>query len=99
MGKREWHLLSPQLPRVIYISFYIAEHHSSWSLEQAICPVTRMAISSQRQIVSDIRASFRLHLCQILTTCSSREALDSSGTSRRKGCTGNPFTDYKSMSN
>ena len=60
MGKRELHLLSPQLPRVICISFHIAEHHS-WSLEQAICPVTRIAISSQRQIVSDIRATFCLH--------------------------------------
>ena len=71
----------------------------SWSLEQAICRVTRVAISLQRHIVSDISATFRLHPCPILTTCSSREAWDSSGTSRRKGCTGKQFTDYKCMSN
>ena len=28
MGKGEVRLLSPQIPRVICISFYIAEHHS-----------------------------------------------------------------------
>ena len=28
MGKRELRLLSPQLPRVICISFHIAEHYS-----------------------------------------------------------------------
>ena len=68
-----------------------------WSLEQGICPVTRMAISLQCHIVSDIRATFRLHPCPILTTCSSREAWDSSGTSRRKSCSGKKFTDYKSV--
>ena len=42
----------------------------------------------------DISASFRLHPCPILTT--SVEALDFSGISRRKGCSGNKFTaDYK----
>ena len=60
----------------------------SWSLKQAICRVTRVAISLQRHIVKDISATFCLHPCPILTTCSSREAWDSSGTSRRKSCSG-----------
>ena len=55
-----------------------------------------MAISLQHHMVFDISATFRLHPCPILTTCSSVEALDFSGISRRKGCSENEFTaDYK----
>ena len=72
----------------------------SWSLEQAICPVTRMEISLQRHIVSDTRATFRLHPCPSTHHLfkSWNQAWDSSSTSRRKGCTGKQFTDQKSMS-
>ena len=55
-----------------------------------------MAISLQHHMVFDISATFRLHPCPILNTCSSVEALDFSGISRRKGCSENKFTaDYK----